>query len=340
MKFIKTFLYFIFIFFIVGIITLYLYFNKTINTKYKGFSGEKIITIDKGSSITRVSKILEREGVIKSSEFFKIAYKLYFRGRVINAGDFKFDKPLSIIDVLKKLISEYGILVSFTIKEGDSIFDIAERLEKNSIFKKKYFLNFVRENTYFISDLAPRAKSLEGYLYPDTYKFSKGIGIRKLVSIFVENFRKNFFPVWNKRPKSYMFTINETVTLASLIEKETSSKRERSIISSVFHNRLKKGMLLQCDPTFIYALKLDGVWRGKIGYKEIKYNSPYNTYLYKGLPPGPIANPGIESIKAAIYPKLTKYLYFVSKNDGTHYFSKTLKEHNRAVYNYQIRKIR
>ncbi len=340
MKFIKTFLYFIFIFFIVGIVTLYLYFTKTIKTKYKGFSGEKIITIEKGSSITRVSKILEREGIIKSSEFFRLAYKIYFRGKVINAGDFKFDKPLSIMDVLKKLISEYGILVSFTIKEGDSIFDIGKRLEDNSIFKEKYFINFVRENTYFISDLAPQAKSLEGYLYPDTYKFSKGIGIRKLVSMFVENFRKNFFPVWNKRPKKYSLSIHETITLASLIEKETSSPNERSLISSVFHNRLKRGMLLQCDPTFIYALKLDGVWGGKIGYKEIKYNSPYNTYLYGGLPPGPIANPGIESIKAAIYPKQTKYLYFVSKNDGTHYFSKTLKEHNRAVYNYQIRKVR
>lgn len=340
MKVIKSLLYFLFVFIVVGIITLYLYFDKAVNTKFKAFSGEKIIVIDRGSSVSRVANILEREGIIKNSDIFKLAYKFYFRGKVINAGEFKFDKPLSIKEVLQKLISEYGILISFTIKEGDSIFDIGENLEKRAIFKKDDFLKFVKENTYFIADLAPNAKSLEGFLFPDTYKFSKGIDIRKLVSIFVENFRTKFFPVWNKRPSDYKFSIYETITLASLIEKETSTGSERSLISSVFHNRLKKGMLLQCDPTFIYALKVDGKWKGKIGYREIKYDSPYNTYLYRGLPPGPIANPGISSIKAAIYPANTKYLYFVSKNDGTHYFSKTLKEHNRAVYNYQIRKVR
>ncbi len=340
MKVIKTIFYLIFVFFVVIIITLYLYFEKSINTKYKSFEGSKVINIERGSSISRISKILEREGIIKNSDLFVIVYKLYYRGKVINAGEFKFEKPLSIMEVLKKLTTEYGIMVSFTIKEGDSIFDIGERLENEGLFKEKHFIEFVKKNTYFIGDMAPDAKSLEGYLFPDTYKFSKGIELRKLVSIFIDNFRKNFFPIWNRRPKEYKFSISETITLASLIEKETSSSEERGLISSVFHNRLRRGMLLQCDPTFIYALKLDGKWRGKIGYKEIKYNSPYNTYLYKGLPPGPISNPGLESIKAAIYPKKTKYLYFVSKNDGTHYFSKSLKEHNRAVYNYQIKRIK
>jgi len=334
---IKKILKIFFVFVLIFLLGIAFYLKTELNTLYKGYTGEKIVEIRKGMSVKSTARLLESEKIIKNKNLFLLYYKLFFNNKKINAGEFIFNKPMNYKEVINKIISEYGLLLEFTIKEGDSIFDIGEKLEIRDICNKDEFLKFVKTHNYLISDLSPQAKSLEGFLFPDTYKFSKSIKLDKLIRMFTNNFRKKFYPVWRKRPKDYLFTINQTIILSSLIEKETSNPKERAIISSVFHNRLKKGMLLQCDPTFIYAVKLDNKWRGKIGYKELKYDSPYNTYLYKGLPPGPICNPGIDSIKAAIYYKRTKYLFFVSKNDGTHYFSSTLKEHNRAVFNYQIR---
>jgi len=189
-----------------------------------------------------------------------------------------------------------------------------------------------------IQDLDPNAPDLEGYLFPDTYMVHKGITAEDMVKLMVSKFRDHFSHSMKWRAEELRLSIREVVTLASLIEKETASREERFLISSVFHNRLRIGMPMGCDPTIIYALKRDNLYRGKLGWDELKYDSPYNTRLHRGLPPGPICNPGFASIEAALYPENTKYLYFVAKDHRSHYFSKSLKEHNRAVRKYIINK--
>ncbi len=334
----SKFIVFLSVLFLAILLSLSLYLKTEINTRYKGYSGEKTVEIKKGMSVKSVASLLENEKIIKSRKIFLFVYKLFFRNKKINAGEFLFKSPMNYKEIINKLSSEYGLLLKLTIKEGDSIFDIADKIEAKDIGSKTKFLKKTKELIYLIREFSQNAKTVEGFIFPDTYKFSKGNSETTIIKEGIKNFKKHFYPIWIKRDKNYKFSIYETIILASLIEKETSSEKEMKIISSVFHNRLKKRMLLQCDPTFIYAIKKDNLWRGKIGYKELRYNSPYNTYIYKGLPPGPICNPGEKAIYAAIHPETTKYLYFVSKNDGTHYFSTTLKEHNRAVYNYQIKK--
>ena len=320
------------------LLSITLYLKIELNTLYKGYTGGKIVEIRKGMSVKSTAKLLKAEKIIKSRTLFLLSYKLFFKNKKINAGEFLFKEPMNYQEVIKKITSEYGLLLRLTIKEGDSIFDIADKLENEGIGRKERFLKSSGKLTYLIAEWTNKAKTVEGFIFPDTNKFSKGNTEEIIIKEGINNFKKHFYPLWIKRDKDYKLSIYETIILASLIEKETSSVKEMKIISSVFHNRLKKGMLLQCDPTFIYAIKKDGLWRGKIGYKELKYDSPYNTYLYRGLPPGPICNPGEKAIFAALHPAETNYLFFVSKNDGTHYFSSTLKEHNRAVFNYQIRR--
>jgi len=186
-----------------------------------------------------------------------------------------------------------------------------------------------------IKDLDPIAPNLEGYLFPETYSFPKGTSAREVAQAMVRQFRQTFNSAWQARTTQLGFSIRDMVILASLIEKETSNPEERKLISAVFHNRLQRKMKLDCDPTIIYALKLKGTYDGRLGWKDLKLDSPYNTYLYPGLPPGPIANPGHAALEAALYPADVDYLYFVSRNDGSHVFSHTLKEHNRNVQIYQ-----
>ncbi|MCJ7579464.1 MAG: endolytic transglycosylase MltG, partial [Candidatus Aminicenantes bacterium] len=179
---------------------------------------------------------------------------------------------------------------------------------------------------------------LEGYLFPETYFFPKGVTSERIVSSMTDQFKDTFTEEWRRKAEELGFTIREIIILASLIEKETSLPEERPIISAVFHNRLKKQMKLDCDPTIIYALKLDGLFKDRLRTKDMKLDSPYNTYLYGGLPPGPIANPGKESIEAALYPSTNDYLFFVAKNDGSHFFSRSFLEHQNAVNKFQRNK--
>ncbi|MCP2604312.1 endolytic transglycosylase MltG [Candidatus Aminicenantes bacterium AC-708-M15] len=207
-------------------------------------------------------------------------------------------------------------------------------IEKKLEIPKEKFIE-ASKRTSLIREFDKEAEDLEGYLYPETYHFPKGIDVNKIIETMVSQFKRIFKDEWRKRASELGMSIREIVILASLIEKETSVPEEKPLISAVFHNRLKKGMKLECDPTIIYALKKEGKYENKIRTRDKKFDSPYNTYVYYGLPPGPICNPGKESLKAALFPASVKYLYFVSKNDGTHYFSLSLKEHNRAVRKYQ-----
>jgi UPF0755 protein len=193
------------------------------------------------------------------------------------------------------------------------------------------------ENTGLISDVDPDAINLEGYLFPETYHFPKNTPVKKIVEAMVLQFRSVFNEEWRSRAEELGMTVRDVVILASLIEKETSKPEERELISAVFHNRLRIRMKLDCDPTIIYALKEKEGFNGSLRKKDLKLDSPYNTYLYRGLPPGPIANPGKGSLRAALFPADNNFIYFVSKNDGSHYFSSSFREHQNAVNRYQRR---
>lgn len=226
------------------------------------------------------------------------------------------------------------ILHSITIPEGLTRLEIADLFHDLDFLDKKDFLT-ASDNPALISSLDTQATNLEGYLFPETYHFPKETGREDIVKTMVSQFHGVFNTEWKKRADELGFSVRKIVTLASLIEEETSIPEERHLISAVFHNRLKIGMKLDCDPTIIYALKLEGRFQDRLRTKDLRYDTPYNTYLYGGLPPGPIANPGKDSLKAALYPAEENYLYFVSKNDGSHHFSRTFREHQNAVNKYQ-----
>ncbi len=334
----KLTIFFVFLFIIVLISSILLKINYEMHYKYKGFRGEKIVKIKRGMNVKKIAELLEKERVIKSKNIFVIAYKLKFKDKKLNAGEFLFKEPLSTIEVLTILTTTYGVLKKITIKEGYDIFDIQKLFEKEGVCDKRSFYFQMKSLLYLVSDIDPSAKTLEGYLFPETYRFTSGFSCKDLLKTMVFTFKKVFYSLWKNRDKDFPYSKREVVIMASLIEKETSRDDERKLIASVFYNRLRRGMLLQCDPTIIYALKLEGKWSGRIRTRDIHFKHPYNTYTRKGFPPGPICNPSKKSIESALFPEKTDYLYFVSKNDGSHYFSKTYREHKKAVYIYQIRK--
>lgn len=310
-------------------------FYQKVYTPYKEYHDKIIIQVKKGATVATVGRILYREKIISSYTYFRIYFRLFFKDTRFKSGEYQFDQPMTMKEVIEKLKQGQVLLHKITIKEGLTITEVAELLEKKGNIKYEEFMRSSRDIT-LVHDLDSSADNLEGYLYPDTYFIRKDISSDEMVRLMVNKFKDNFTNSMRWRAEQLKLSIREVVTLASLIEKETSSREERFLISSVFHNRLKLGMPMGCDPTIIYALKRDNAYRGILGWKDLKYDSPYNTRLYKGLPPGPICIPGYASIEAALFPENTKYLYFVAKDSKSHYFSKTLKEHNWAVRKYII----
>lgn len=310
-------------------------FYHKVYTPYKEYSGAITIQVKKGAAVSDVGRLLYREKIIASYNYFRIYYRLVFKGASIKSGEYLFDRPMTMGEVILKLNQGKVLLHKVTIKEGLIVSEIAEILEKRRGIKYNAFMK-AAGNVSLVSNLDPGADDLEGYLYPDTYFIRKDTTAEEMVQMMVRKFKDNFTNSMRWRAEQLGLSIRKVVTLASLIEKETAAREERFLISSVFHNRLKIGMPMGCDPTVIYALKRDNVYPGKLGWKELKYDSPYNTRLYKGLPPGPICSPGYASIEAALFPENTKYLYFVSRDGQSHYFSKTLEEHNWAVRKFII----
>jgi len=314
-------------------------FYHKVYTPYKEYKDTITIQVRKGASVSAVGQLLYREKIVPSYTYFKIYHRLFLKDSSIKSGEYLFDRPMTLPDIFEKLIQGKVVLYKVTVQEGLIIKEIGEVLEQDRGIKYDRFIR-ATGNTELIRSLDPGADDLEGYLYPDTYFIRKGTSAEEMVQLMVRKFKDNFTNSMKWRADQLGMSIREIVTLASLIEKETAAREERFLISSVFHNRLKIGMPMGCDPTIIYALKRDDNYRGKLGWKELKYDSPYNTRLYKGLPPGPICNPGYASIEAALFPENTKYLYFVAKDSRSHYFSSTLKEHNWAVRKYIIDKKR
>lgn len=259
--------------------------------------------------------------------------KLIRRGDSIKAGVYEFSKPISAADVLEKLIRGDVILKSVTIREGLDRFAVARLFAAEGLGKAAEWDKSTAD-AESIHDIAPEATSLEGYLFPDTYKFSPGTPVRTIVAEMVANFRKHF-----SGEMAFITTglsVHQTVTLASIVESEAQRPEERPLVASVYLNRLRRHMLLGADPTVIYALKLAHRWDGNIRKADLQIDSRYNTYRFPNLPPGPIANPGLASLRAAAAPAQSPFLYFVARHDGSHAFATTIEEHNRNVHIYQI----
>jgi UPF0755 protein len=288
---------------------------------------ERSFTVSYGDPMRRIAGNLEKNGLIRSRHFFMyLSYAL--NRRQIRAGTYKIFSGMNSFEILRKLTRGDILSRKVTIPEGFNIYQIADRLEANKICGSGAFLDYASEAT-FLKSLGIDAPLAEGYLFPDTYVFPEGSDPRDIIGVM---YKKMKTVVGDRPAYGPGMSLHELLTMASLVEKEAKVYNEREFISSVFHNRLRNGMRLDCDPTVRYAVKK---FTGPITVSDLKSDSPYNTYRRNGLPPTPICSPGRESILAAMYPMKSEYLYFVAKNDGSHHFSKTLKEHNEAVRKYQ-----
>jgi len=293
------------------------------------------INIPAGASFKKVSDILANKHISEDQSNLKLLAYLMGATHRIKYGEYLLSGSMRPITILEKLLNGEVVLHRVTIPEGYTDEEIAKMLHEKGLLQDTKGFLFLTKDKVFIAGLGISANSLEGFLYPDTYEFSKGLYPKEIIKKMVGQFKLIYTPKMQKRAKEIGMTTLQVIILASMIEKETSSPSERYLISGVFHNRLKIGMRLQSDPTVIYAFHLTN---SRITRKELRTKNPYNTYRIKGLPPGPICNPGKESIVAALYPANINYLYFVSKNNGTHAFSKTLKKHDYYVNLYQRKK--
>lgn len=303
----------------------------------KGKAGEIFFEVKKGDTASGIGQKLKEKGVIRQKAIFILGYKLFYSPQSLKAGEYAVRFPQSTKEILGLIVEGQVVLHPITVPEGLTRQEIALHLQTTASIGHDSFLN-ATAGTDPIQDMDPKASNLEGYLFPETYHFSKEYDAADITSAMVSQFRAVFAKEWQERAEELDMTVREVVILASLIEKETSLPEEREVVSSVFHNRLNMGMKLDCDPTIIYALKQEGRFKDRLRTKDLRYDTPYNTYLYPGLPPGPIANPGKESLRAALYPADTDYFYFVSRNDGSHHFSQTFREHQNAVIKYQKRR--
>lgn len=309
--------------------------NSRVHGPYKGYStAEQFVEIAPGSSVPAIGRRLEEAGVVRSARFFRLAVRLSGVG-TLKAGDYRFDQPMSAADVARKLERGDVYFRTITFREGLTVREMAEIFEREGFGPRDAFVQ-AASRAELIHPLDPAASDLEGYLFPDTYALPRRVTAERLVEIMVARFRREFETKLPARAEAIGRTVREVVTLASLVEKETGKPEERRVVSGVYTNRLRIGMGLQCDPTVIYALHRDGVDVKNLTREHLRYDSPYNTYRYAGLPPGPIAAPGRASVDAAIDPADVPYLYFVSRNDGSHVFATTLQEHNRNVHEWQV----
>ncbi|HWB33494.1 MAG TPA: endolytic transglycosylase MltG [Acidobacteriaceae bacterium] len=304
------------------------------------------LDIASGTGSRSIAIQLEKAGVIRSRYAFYLL-RIFKHGR-LEAGEYLFDHPATALEVYSRILRGDVYTVSVTIPEGYNIFDIADAVDKAGLVPRDRFLAAERSETGLISDLSPDAASLEGYLFPDTYRFPHHATPRQMLAAMVRRFRKEAAQLGLiqkdgvphssgdvSRTMSGTDSLTRIVTLASLVEKEVRENDERPLVAGVFENRLAKGMPLATDPTVIYAALLNDRWRGTIYASDLKFDSPYNTYIHTGLPPGPICNPGIAALKAAISPAPSDYLYFVADARGHSRFSATLQQHDQQVEDYR-----
>lgn len=299
---------------------------------YRGFGAETFVDIDHGMSSQEISRVLAAHGVVRSRWAFLAVRTIHPRA-TLQAGEYRFGSAETPWQVFEKIRRGDIFYEDFTVPEGSSIFDIASLLEQSDTVEADAFLKAAADPAG-IHDLDPLAPDLEGYLFPSTYRVTHHTTAEQLCHMMTAEFRKQWTALGGDKR---LADTHKIVTLASLVEKETAIAAERPVIAAVFTNRLRAGMPLQCDPTTVYAALLENRYRGVIRKSDLASANPYNTYTHAGLPPGPIANPGVSSLGAALHPADADYLYFVAKADGSgsHHFSSTLEEHEKAVLAYR-----
>jgi UPF0755 protein len=303
--------------------------ESQISRPYRGHRPDKVfVEIPRGTSRWKIAGILRHDDVIRSRLAFALFSAWHFR-RKLQAGEYLIDRPMDSREVFWKLAHGRIFVHVVTVPEGWSMYDIANELERQGICRKADFLAAAHD-TWLISDLAPNAKSLEGFLFPSTYEFTRHTTCDEIAERMVGDFRT----VWESIDTSSNpagLTTEQVVTLASLVERETPNPDERPLVAGVFYNRLERGYPLQCDPTVQYAMAIGGQQVKDVKPSDLRVNSPYNTYEHRGLPPGPIANPGEAALRAALKPTHSDYLYFVANGRGGHFFSRTLAEQDRNI---------
>ena len=291
-------------------------------------AGQKFVLLNPGYTTRHIARELKSAGVIRSSTAF-LLWHFVVHPRTLKAGEYLFDKSANAVQIHRRLARGDVYVHTVVIPEGFNIFEIAQALQAAGLSSQQEFLQAARADTVLIKDLDPQATSLEGYLFPDTYQFTRTQTATDMLSVMVHRFRAKAHSL------GLSGNMHQVVTLASIIEKETALPEERPVVASVYYNRLDQRVALDADPSIIYAELLAGAYTGALHHDDMQFNSPYNTYRHAGLPPGPIANPGVASLKAAMHPANTDYLYFVSDGDGHHRFAATLEEHNHNVALYR-----
>jgi len=290
-----------------------------------------LVDIPPGTPFTQVSQILHQNQLIGAEWFFTLLGRVQQVDRKIIPGEYELHAGMRPTELLEKLVKGEVYQYALTIPEGYNLVQIADILDQKNLARKQEILRLTRDPV-FIRSLNVQAPTLEGYLFPDTYQFSRYTPPESIIRTFINRFHEMVTPDLKDRATIMGMTFQQVLTLASVVEKETGLAAERPLVAGVFHNRLQRGIPLQSDPTVIYALES---FDGNIRKADLSVNSPYNTYKVRGLPPGPIANPGLAAIHAALYPTQTDFVYFVARNDGSHQFSVTLADHNKAVDKYQ-----
>ena len=313
--------------------------QRRLSEPFRGYEGERFVDVPPGMAVGAIAERLAEAGVVQDEVTFRLAVWWTGRARTLKAGEYRFDRPMTVVEVIDKIARGDVYLRPVTFPEGLTIPEMAAIFARQGLGKAESFVEAAGEAA-LVTDLDPEAADLEGYLFPDTYSFPRTAGAEDVVRAMVAGFRRTLDASLLAEATTQGRTVREVVTLASLIEKETAKADERALVSAVYTNRLRVGMGLQCDPTVIYALSRADLYDGNLTRENLMFDSPYNTYRYAGLPPGPIAAPGKASIEAALRPAEVGYLYFVSRNDGTHMFATTLAEHNRNVREHQVRYFR
>jgi UPF0755 protein len=315
--------------------------STRLNAPFRGYAtDEQLVTITAGASTRSIGDTLIATGVIRDEITYRLALWVSGDARRLQAGEYRFDRPMTPRDVLGKIARGEVDTLAITFPEGLTIAEMAKIFESRGFGAASTFVQAARDPS-LVGSIDPAAQDLEGYVFPDTYAVPRRTDAPGLIHLMVERFLHVLTPELRQAAADHGWTVRQLVTLASIVEKETARAAERPRIAAVYANRLKVGMALQCDPTVIYALERVGRFNGNLRRDDLAFDSPYNTYRYPGLPPGPIASPGKASLEAAARPAAdADSLYFVSRNDGTHAFASSLEEHNRNVQKYQVQYFR
>ena len=307
---------------------------------YRGYTAdEQFVEIPAGAGTRAIGDRLVAAGVIRDAATYRLALWLSGKARHLRAGEYRFDQPITPLAAIDKLARGEVFIIPLTFPEGLTIAEMSKIFEVHAQGPASRFVAASKDAT-LVRALDPAARDLEGYLFPETYALTRHTDAAQLVHWMVDRFEHVLTPEMRQAARARGLTIRQVVTLASIVEKETARADERPLVAAVYTTRLRIGMALQCDPTLIYALQRAGKYNGNLHHADLGFDSRYNTYRYPGLPPGPIASPGRASLEAAIHPADADYLYFVSRNDGSHAFARTLDEHNRNVQQYQVQYFR